>query len=84
MQTNSPRQRAVRHMTAAQKAAMLAADIEAACAVREANLKQYREQVAFWQDAHSAGLSAAELHALDMELMHGADVADLRASLRQF
>lgn len=84
MQTNSIRQQTTRRMTPAQKAAMLALRIDADRAVRVAHEEQFREIQAFWTAAHAAGLTPAELHALDMELMHGADVAALRAELRQF
>lgn len=84
MQTNSPAQQTTRRMTPAQKDAMLAERIAADTAARLAHEADFRAKQDFWHDARAAGLTPAELHALDMELAHGADVADLRASLRQF
>jgi hypothetical protein len=77
MQTNSARQQMTRHMTADAKAAMMAARIEASIRDNEAHLAKVRATTAMWQAAHAAGLTPAELHALDMALAHGAAPTDL-------
>ena len=81
MQTNSPRQQNARRMTAAQKAAVMQERIAAGYAESEAHLADYRAKRDFWDAAYAAGLTPQQLHDLGMELAHGADVADLRASL---
>ena len=78
MLTNSPRQQEVRRMTPAQKVAMLAERIAQDHAVNEAHLARFRATRDLWAAAHAAGLSPADLHALDMALMRGGDPTDLR------
>ena len=70
MQTNTFRQQRTRRMTPAQKAAMMQERIVAGVAANEAHLKRQREITQMWAAAHAAGLTPAELHALDMALMH--------------
>jgi hypothetical protein len=84
MRTNSPAQQTTRRMTSAAKAAMMQQRIADSYRDQEAHIAEFRAKQAFWRAAHAAGLSEAELHALDMELAHGADVDSLRASLSQF
>ena len=51
----------------------MAADIAADHAVNVAHEARFRVTVAMWRHAEAAGLTPAELHALDMALMRGAD-----------
>lgn len=84
MQTNSPAQQRTRHMTPAAKAAVIQQRIEADRADRIAHEARFRTTRELWLTAEQAGLTQDELHALDMELAHGADVQALLAELRQF
>jgi hypothetical protein len=78
MLTNSPRQQATRHMTAAQKDAAIAADIAADTQARREHERTFQATRELWNAAYAAGLDVASLHALDMALMRGSDPADLR------
>jgi len=84
MRTNTPAQQTTRRMSREAKAAMMTQRIADGYREQEAHLAEVRAKQDFWRDAHAAGLTPAELHTLDMELAHGADVNDLRASLSQF
>ena len=55
--------------------------IEAGIAANEAHLKRQREITQMWNAAHAAGYDAAQLHALDMALMSGADPTALLATI---
>ena len=46
-------------------------------AVNEAHAARFKATVAMWQHADAAGLTPAELHALDMALARGGDPAVL-------
>ena len=78
MLTNSPRQQATRHMAAEQKAAALALRIAQDHEVNEAHAARFRAIRDLWTAAQAAGMTPADLFALDMALMNGANVADLR------
>jgi hypothetical protein len=73
MRTNTSRQQATRHMSKADKAAMMASAIAADTQARREHERLYRATVALWQHADTAGLTPAERHALDMALMRGGD-----------
>ena len=69
-----------RHMNAGERAATLAADIAADHAVNEAHAAHFHATVAMWEHAEAAGLTPAELHALDMALAAGGDPAFLNTT----
>ena len=77
MRTNTARQQTTRHMTAEQKSYNMALLIAQDHEVNEAHAARFRAIQAMWQHAYAAGLTPAELHALDMALMRGADPAVL-------
>ena len=77
MLTNTARQAATRHMTPAEKAAMLAERIAADTQKRHEHERNVRATVALWQHATAANLPPAERHALDMALARGEDPAYL-------
>ena len=66
-----------RHMTAGERAATLEADIASDHAVNEAHAARFKATGAMWRHAEAAGLTPAELYALDMALMQGGDPAYL-------
>jgi hypothetical protein len=73
MRTNTAAQQTTRRMTSAAKAAMMAERIAADHAANEAHAARFNATSAMWTAAYAAGLTPAELHALDMALARGAD-----------
>jgi hypothetical protein len=80
MNTNSVRQQTTRHLSKADKAARLAADIAAASELRRQHENNFRATVVLWQHAAAAGLTAAERYTLDMALARGGDPAYLNTT----
>ena len=76
MRTNTARQQRTRRMTAERRHTTWPCYRPGSRSQRGPR-RRFRATVAMWQHADAAGLTPAELHALDMALMQGGDPAVL-------